>query len=434
MTNTQIDTPLEELPRARHQWSTADVGRAALIAFGVWFALQLLWSVSSVVFLVFLATLFGLAVGRGVDVLERYRIRRGVASALIVFGTIGIIGGGLALSAPTLIEQGKELQSEFPAAVSKLQDWIDSKQRTGAVGALIKAATQPPAPATATAVPPVSTPPRQAKPAATTRPSDAIKQKLADGLAKTTGYLFSFVSSTLALIGAFFLLVFLAIYIGAEPDVYRGWMLAAIPAQSRPHARRVLSEIATVLRKWLVTQLVAMVVIGTVCTIVLLILGVKAPFALGFLAGLLEFIPNLGPLLSAVPAVVMGFIDSPEKAGSVALAYWAIQFLENNLLIPYLMRGEMDLPPAITLVGQALMAVLFGFLGLMVAVPLIAAVLVPIRILAERENVRERELLRLARRTGDVRPFSASVRVTAEHALNRADRGPNPADLAEDDT
>ena len=299
---------------------------------------------------------------------------------------------------------------------------------------MIQAATQPEQPAGTITVPPPATAAGKAKAPVAARPSDAIKQKLADGLAKASGFLFSFVSGSLAVIAAFFLLVFLAIYIGAEPEVYRGWMLAAIPAQTRPQARRVLSEISNVLRKWLVTQLIAMVVIGVVCTVVLLVLGVKAPFALGFIAGLMEFIPNLGPVLSAVPAVLMGFVDSPEKAAAVALAYWGIQFLENNLLIPYLMRGEMDLPPALTLVGQALMAVLFGFLGLMVAVPLIAVVLVPIRMIAERENAREKELLRIARRTGDFRSFTETMRVTAEHSLAAADRGPNPADLSEDDS
>jgi len=92
----------------------------------------------------------------------------------------------------------------------------------------------------------------------------------------------------------------------------------------------------------------------------------------------------------------MGFTDSPEKAAAVAIAYWAIQFLENNLLIPYLMRGEMDLPPALTLVAQTLMTLVFGFLGLMVAVPLTAAVLVPIRLRAQREDAREAALLAAA--------------------------------------
>jgi predicted PurR-regulated permease PerM len=89
----------------------------------------------------------------------------------------------------------------------------------------------------------------------------------------------------------------------------------------------------------------------------------------------------------------MAFVDSPEKALAVLIAYWGIQFLENNLLIPYLMRGGMDLPPAITLVAQALMTLLFGFVGLMVAVPLTATVLVPLRMLAEREHAVEKALV-----------------------------------------
>jgi predicted PurR-regulated permease PerM len=138
---------------------------------------------------------------------------------------------------------------------------------------------------------------------------------------------------------------------------------------------------STMLRKWLVTQLIAMLVIGAASTIALLVLGVKAPFALGIIAGLFEFIPTVGPILSAVPAIAMGFLDSPEKALYVGLTYLAIQQLENHLLIPLLMKGGMDLPPVLTIVTQGLMALLFGFLGLMIAVPLLAAVVVPVKML-----------------------------------------------------
>jgi predicted PurR-regulated permease PerM len=257
-------------------------------------------------------------------------------------------------------------------------------------------------------------------PAATESPTDAIKRRLSDGLGSVSKYLFSFVSNTLAAITAFVLLIFLAMYIGAEPDVYRGWMLAMVPAPSRAQTRIVLAEISKVLRKWLVTQLVAMAVIGTVSYVVLLLLGVKAAFALGFIAGLLEFIPTVGPLLSAIPAVLMGFVDSPEKALAVAIAYWGIQFVENNLLIPFLMRGEMDLPPAITIVAQTLMTLVFGFLGLMVAVPLTAAVLVPLRMMAERENAREKLLVRSSKARQDL--MRAEIR--PEVVMGEADRGP----------
>jgi len=424
---TTIDETLlpDPTPPERRGWRTGDFARAAITVLAVWFGLQLLWSVRSLAILVFLASLFGIAVARGVDHLERFRIRRGIASALIVLGTLGAIGGVLALTAPTLIEQGRELQREFPSAVAKVQKWIDSRQG-GLMGSLISSAagtaqtadssltaaarelapgSQATAPAAtgqtgaarpAGGAPTAGTGPARADSAqpAVASPTEAIKRRLSEGLGTASKYLFSFVSNTLAAIAAFVLLIFLAMYIGAEPEVYRGWMLSVVPAASRAQTRIVFDEISAVLRKWLVTQLVAMVVIGTVSFIVLMLLDVKAAFALGFIAGLLEFIPTVGPVLSAVPAVLMGFVDSPEKALAVAVAYWGIQFLENNLLIPFLMRGEMDLPPAITLIAQTLMTLVFGFLGLMVAVPLTATVLVPLRMMAERENAREKALLK----------------------------------------
>jgi predicted PurR-regulated permease PerM len=403
---TTLEETRSPAPQAP-EWLTGDFARAAITVLVVWFGLQLLWSVRSFAILVFLATLFGIAVARGVDHLERYRIRRGIASALIVLGTLGAIGGVLALSAPTLLEQGRELQREFPSAVAKVQTWIDSR-KGGLLGSLISSAagttavadsTPPAAAAVPAAVPSGATAATAAPvradsmPASAASPTDAIKRRLSEWLGTASKYLFSFVSNTLAAFASFVLLIFLAMYIGAEPDVYRGWLLSVVPATSRAHTRLVFDGISTVLRKWLVTQLVAMVVIGTVSFVVLLLLDVKAAFALGFIAGLLEFIPTVGPVLSAVPAVLMGFVDSPEKALAVAVAYWGIQFLENNLLIPFLMRGEMDLPPAITLIAQTLMTLVFGFLGLMVAVPLTAAVLVPLRMMAERENAREKVLL-----------------------------------------
>ena len=137
-----------------------------------------------------------------------------------------------------------------------------------------------------------------------------------------------------------------------------------------------MDRIAEVLRKWLLTQLIAMVSMCVVSTIVLLLLHVKAAFALGVLVGLFEFIPTIGPILSAIPGVAMGFLDSPEKAGYVALAYWAMQFIESHLLVPLLMKNGLRLPPALTVITQAMLAIVFGFIGLMVAVPLLATVIV----------------------------------------------------------
>jgi predicted PurR-regulated permease PerM len=211
--------------------------------------------------------------------------------------------------------------------------------------------------------------------------SDKLREKIGEKIGGATRFLFPFVSSTLAAFGGLLLITFLAVYIGAEPQLYRAGVMHLFPHKARKRADEVLASMAVALRKWLVTQLIAMAVIGMVSTVALLILKVKAAVALGILAGLFEFIPTIGPIISAVPAVAMGFLDSPEKALTVALVYVGIQFLENHILIPLLMRGGVDIPPALTVVTQALMALIFGFIGLMVAVPLLAAVMVPVKML-----------------------------------------------------
>jgi predicted PurR-regulated permease PerM len=196
-----------------------------------------------------------------------------------------------------------------------------------------------------------------------------------------TRFLFPFLSSTIEVVTGFLIIIFLSIYIAVDPGMYRSGIMHLFPHGRRARIGQVASAIAAVLRKWLVTQLLAMIVMGIVTTIVLLLLQVKAAFALGLLSGLLEFIPTAGALISSVPAILMGFLDSPEKALWVTLAYVGVHFLEGHLLIPLLMKGGVDLPPALTILSQALMAILFGFLGLMVAVPLLAATMVAVKML-----------------------------------------------------
>jgi predicted PurR-regulated permease PerM len=177
------------------------------------------------------------------------------------------------------------------------------------------------------------------------------------------------------------IIIFLSIYIAVDPEMYRRGIMHLFPHRRRERIGEVLSAIAAVLRKWLVTQLIAMVTLGIVTTVILLALDVKAAFALGLLSGLFEFIPTLGPIISSLPAIAMGFLDSPEKALWVTIAYIGVHFLEGHLLIPLLMKGGINLPPALTIFSQALMALTFGFLGLMCAVPLLAATVVGVKML-----------------------------------------------------
>jgi predicted PurR-regulated permease PerM len=143
-----------------------------------------------------------------------------------------------------------------------------------------------------------------------------------------------------------------------------------------------------------------MLIVGAFTTVILLLLGIKAAVALGIIAGILEFIPIAGPILAAVPAVAMGFLDGPEKALYVVLAYVVIQQMESNLLYPLLMKKGLELPPVLTIVTQGVLAIVFGFIGLLVAVPMLAAVMVPIKMLYVRDVVGDDVQLPVERKEG----------------------------------
>jgi len=377
-------------PRA---WRSIDILRAAALVMGLYLALQLLWLVHPLVLTAFLGVLFGLAVARGADHLTRLKIPRAVGAAFIVFGFYTLLYGLGAWAAPILGEQFAELRVKLPQATDKLEGWV-AAHRDGVLGQLlIRPPEAPPAPQ--------APPPGAARPGPSGRstakahgaagaapaapPPAAAPSTLRDTLARQVGtvgrYLFPFLSSTLEVIAGLGLITFVTIYIAVDPKLYYRGLLTLFPHPVRPRAAQVLAAIAATLRQWLLTQFIAMLTIGVITSIALRLLGIKAALSLGIIAGLLEFIPTLGPLLSAVPAVAMGFLDSPQKALLVALVFWGIQLVENHLLIPLLMKKGMDLPPVLTILGQALLAVVFGFLGLLVAVPLIASVMVAVKML-----------------------------------------------------
>ena len=369
-------------------WRSRDVVRTAALVLAMYLVLRLVWFASALFLTIFLGILFAIAISAGVDRLQRWRIPRGLGAGLIVLTFFGLLSGFGAWMAPTLRAQGAELRLKLPEAVDRVEEWVNKRQ-SGLLGVVFGTANSAPpaAPGAAAGAPSAATPasgvtattPRA--PADSDAASSSLKGRLTSQFGGASKYLFPFLTHTVAAVGGFLLIVFLSIYFAADPELYRRGVLALLPARRRAQGSEVMDRVAMVLRKWLVTQLIAMAVIGSVTTVALLVLGVKAAFALGLLAGLFEFIPTVGPLLSAVPAVAMGFLDSPEKALVVAGVYMAIQFLENHILIPLLMKGGMDLPPALTVITQALLALVFGFLGLMVAVPMLATVLVIVQVL-----------------------------------------------------
>src|SRR5215207_6373477 len=132
-------------------WRSKDVLRAAALVIGLYLALRLLWFANELVFVVFLGTLFGLAVARAVDYLERWRIRRGIAAALVVLSFLVALFGIGAWVAPTLREQGAVLREQLPRAVDRIESWIN--QRSGLFGMFLDGSETAPRPSSAAGTP-----------------------------------------------------------------------------------------------------------------------------------------------------------------------------------------------------------------------------------------------------------------------------------------
>lgn len=363
------------------RWKGSEVLRSTAIVTAYLIALLLLWIARDIFLTAFIGILFGLAVSSGAGLLTRLRVPRGIGAALVVFGFIGVLYAVGVWIAPTLRDQGALLRERVPEAVDRAEAWLNA--RPGLAGLILGGQRVTQARTAGADTARATEAKRSAVAVDTTNAASvpSLRQRVSQELSGASRYFFPFLSSTITIAAGLFLILVLSIYIGADPGLYRTGLLHLMPERARARAEIVLGRVATVLRKWLVTQLVAMVVIGLVSTAALLILHVKAAVALGVIAGLLEFVPTIGPILSSVPAVAMGFLDSPEKALYVALAYLLIQQLEGHLLIPMLMKEGMDLPPALTIITQGVMALLFGFLGLLVAVPMLAAVIALVKVL-----------------------------------------------------
>lgn len=359
-------------PTSQTPVTQAGLVRAALLVVLTLVGLQLLWSARFLVLTSFLGILCGLAAGGAVDrICRRVRIKRTIAASLVVFGTLAILVLIAAWTGPTLVDQSQELRTKLPEAVLKLEGWIAARQ-PGILDMI------DPRDAVATMAP-ITTPD-----SVTTSPVGG-RSRLLGALshygASLTGLALGVLQSTIAVVGAMILVLFLSLYVAADPDIYRRGIIALVPVNRRAKVSALLTALSDTLKTWFRTQLIAMLVIGTVTTVALALLGIRGALPLGVIAGIFEFIPNVGPTLSAIPAILMGFADTPHTALIVAGVYWAIQFLENNLLIPYLMKEQLDLPPALTLVTQVVAAYVFGFLGLFVAIPMLAAIVVTVRTL-----------------------------------------------------
>jgi predicted PurR-regulated permease PerM len=329
------------------------------IAFLAYLFYLLFFSIFDVILLIFAAVLLAIFLRGVADLVNRYtKISEGLSVLLASFLLLAILAGAIALLAPSVAEQARHLRQELPISAQKASNFISQYSWGRTLIAQLPS-------------------------------TDEVMAKIdaASVLSRVGGYF----SSTLGALGNFFITILLAIYLASEPKFYAHGFTKLFPIPKRPRVLEILGGINDTLRWWLIGKVASMIFIGVLTWIGLSILGVPLALTLGLIAGLLSFIPNFGPILSALPAMLLAFIESPISAVYVLGLFVGVQIIESNLVTPLIERETVELPPALTIVFQLALGVLIGGLGLVLATPLLALLMVVIQMVYVQDILGDRD-------------------------------------------
>ena len=205
-----------------------------------------------------------------------------------------------------------------------------------------------------------------------------LSPEKAGWLARVTSGIFS---NTAGAVAGFLIALFIGLYGAVAPRTYRNGLLWLVPEPRRERSGEVLDAAGAMLRGWLIGAFVKMTIVGVVTTAGLALLGIPLALALGLIAFLFEFIPFLGPILAAVPAVLVALTIGPMEAVYVGLLYLGVQVAESYVLTPLIDQRSVHLPPALAITTQVLLGTLLGALGVVFAIPLTALGMVLVRML-----------------------------------------------------
>jgi predicted PurR-regulated permease PerM len=325
------------------------------VRFGQWLglialviSLYILWQIRQIVLLLFAAVILATVLNRVVRRLQRSRVKRGFAIAITIVILLAVIIGFFALIVPRIVEQLQQLVNILPQVSQRLRTWFEWLQ-TAISGSMLEQFQE-------------------------FRGLENLTQQAQTWISRLLNNFIVFLNNSLSAVLSILLFLVLTIMLLANPPQYRRIFILAFPAFYRRRVDEILGECEASLVGWIKGTLIAMAVIGLVSFIGLSILGVPLPFVNASLAGLLEFIPNVGPTLSVIPPAILALLDAPWKSLAVILLYIAIQQFESLVLVPIIMKQEVDLLPVFTILAVVVFASLFGFLGLFLAIPLLIVV------------------------------------------------------------
>ncbi len=171
------------------------------------------------------------------------------------------------------------------------------------------------------------------------------------------------------------------VYFAFSPKLYNEGVVKLVPQNKDKRAREILATMESTLRSFLLGISGSMTINGVLTFLGLWFLGVPFAIPLGIIAGLMSFIPNIGPLIASAPAILIALSQSPAQALYVVILYLAVQNLDGFLISPLIQQRAVSVPPVLVIASQLLLAVLFGFLGLLLAVPLVAVVFVAVKMI-----------------------------------------------------
>lgn len=305
-------------------------------------SLYILWQIRKVLLLIFTAVVLANALNILVEKFRRVGIKRLFAVLLSILLMVALTVGFYWLIVPPFAEQVLELTDQVPRGIEKLGQWLE----------LLSADI----PADLITFPEIQI--------------DQLIQQLQPLLNQLLGGGFSIAFNSLAVVAQVLLVLVLTIMLLADPKAYRQSFIRLFPSFYRRRVDEILTLCDHSLRGWLVGILVNIAAISGLSFVGLVILQVKLALAQAALAGILTFIPNIGPGLSVVPPIAIALLDAPWKAIAVLILYIIIQQVESNLLTPLVMKQQVSLLPAVTLLAQVFFATFFGFLGLLLALPL----------------------------------------------------------------
>lgn len=344
--------------------------RAAFVLAALLIGAVLLWRLTDVLVIIFGAILVANVLGMAAETTERITPLRGAWAKAVSWLLMALlIGGFIFLLGTQIQEQFRNLVVEIPGMIRNLGNLlgIDNLQ-------------------------------------------DELRQRLAS-IARQDGLVTDVANLTTVLIGmagTLVLVLFAGLFLALDPESYRRGLLLLVPDAIHDSVDQAMTDAGHALRRWLIGTLIAMLVVGVVTTVALYAIGLPSALALGIIAGMLEFVPFIGPILSLVPALLVAVPEGYAVVAWVGVIYFAIQQIEGNVLVPFIQHRTTDLPPALGILSIVVATLLFGLPGVLLAVPLTIVLIVFVKQLYVRDILGRETVMPGAPRPKDEKDDPAS--------------------------